>query len=217
MSEDSQDQDYDSNSINDKESDTESEVEKNEEEVEGVEDVEDVELDEGEDEELNEEELSKDKKSKQSQSKTFKSINFIDEDEDDDDESDEYENYLKKFDDNIIRNYLVKFHPETRTPNHIEIQTLSKVIRNEDGNIVDDLHKTIPFLTKYEKTRVLGQRAKQIESGAKPFVKVPSNIIDSYVIAQMELKEKKIPFIIRRPLPNGASEYWKLTDLQIIN
>jgi DNA-directed RNA polymerase I, II, and III subunit RPABC2 len=81
---------------------------------------------------------------------------------------------------------------------------------------VDNLHKTIPILTKYEKTKILGLRAKQLNNGAVPFVKLSTNIIDGYLIALKELEQKKIPFIIRRPLPNGASEYWHLQDLEII-
>ena len=47
---------------------------------------------------------------------------------------------------------------------------------------------------------------------------LPSNsIINGYTIAEMELKEKKIPFIIKRPMPNGGSEYWKLQDLELID
>lgn len=72
-------------------------------------------------------------------------------------------------------------------------------------------------MTKYEKARILGQRAKQIETGAKPFVKVPENVIDSYVIAELELREKKIPFIIKRPIPGGGFEYWHMRDLENIN
>ena len=34
---------------------------------------------------------------------------------------------------------------------------------------------------------------------------------------KMELKLKRIPFIIRRPLPNGGSEYWKIQDLENIS
>jgi hypothetical protein len=33
----------------------------------------------------------------------------------------------------------------------------------------------------------------------------------------MELKQKRIPFIIRRPLPNGGSEYWRVQDLEDIS
>ena len=91
------------------------------------------------------------------------------------------------------------------------------MVRDINNIIIDPLHKTIPFLTKYEKARVLGQRAKQIESGAKPFVSVPENIIDGYIIAELELQQKKIPFIIRRPLPGGAFEYWSLKELEVIN
>ena len=48
-------------------------------------------------------------------------------------------------------------------------------------------------------------------------VAVPEGVIDGYLIALKELEEKKIPFIIRRLLPNRGSEYWHLEDLQIIN
>ena len=85
-----------------------------------------------------------------------------------------------------------------------------------DNIIIDPLHKTIPILTKYERARILGQRAKQIESGAKPLVKVPDNIIDGYLIAELELREKKIPFVIKRPLPDGSCEYWNVKDLEVI-
>ena len=71
-------------------------------------------------------------------------------------------------------------------------------------------------MSKYEKTRILGQRAKQINSGNKPFVNVPKNIMDGYLIAQEELMQKKLPFIIRRPLPSGGSEYWRIKDLEIL-
>ena len=40
--------------------------------------------------------------------------------------------------------------------------------------------------------------------------------MDSYIIAELELKEKKIPFIIRRPIPGWACEYWSLKDLEVI-
>ena len=137
--------------------------------------------------------------------------------DDDDDDDDEYEeNYLQKFDNEIIKNYVNDFHPECLNHNYEEIAKMAIVIRNSDGIIIDPLHKTIPYLTKYEKARILGQRSKQIETGAKPLVKVPENIVDGYIIAELELKEKKIPFIIRRPIPGGSCEYWHLRDLENI-
>lgn len=134
----------------------------------------------------------------------------------DSDEEDENDNYLQKFSLDINQNYLMNYHPETVIHNYDEISVLTKIIKDRNGTIIDPLHRTASYLTKYEKARVLGQRAKQIECGAKPFIKVPENIIDSYIIAELELKEKKIPFIIRRPLSNGTCEYWNLRDLDII-
>lgn len=136
---------------------------------------------------------------------------------DDDSDSDSDEEYLQKFNKEINQNYLLTAHPESVIHNYDEIIAMTKVVRNEDGIIVDPLHKTIPYLTKYEKARVIGQRSKQLNSGAFPFVQVPETIIDGYLIAEMELKAKRIPFIIRRPLPNGGSEYWKLSDLENIS
>ena len=72
-------------------------------------------------------------------------------------------------------------------------------------------------MTKYESTRILGQRAKQIETGAAPLVQISDTTVDSYVIAEKELREKKIPFIIRRPIPNGGSEYWHAYDLELLH
>ena len=141
----------------------------------------------------------------------------MDSDEDtSDEEDDEDEDYLKKFDREIISNYVDVYHPESRMHNYDEVRTLSAVVRGTDGAIIDDLHKTLPFLTKFEKARVLGIRAKQLNEGAQAFVKVPPNVVTGYTIAQMELDQKKIPFIIRRPIPGGGSEYWRVSDLELI-
>jgi DNA-directed RNA polymerase I, II, and III subunit RPABC2 len=172
--------------------------------------------DEDEDIELNEEGEPVVKETVKKTTKPKKQVQMIIED-DDDDYDDEYdENYLQKFDNDIMKNYVNEFHPECLNHNYDEITKLSVVTRNSDGIIIDPLHRTIPFLTKYERARILGQRAKQIETGAKPLVRVPENVIDGYIIAELELKEKKIPFIIRRPIPGGACEYWNLKDLEVI-
>ena len=96
------------------------------------------------------------------------------------------------------------------------MQNLSKVIRNKDGEIVDPLHTTLPFITRYEKARIIGERTKQLNAGANPFVQVEPSVIDGYLIALKEFDEKKIPFIIKRPLPNGSCEYWKMSDLEVL-
>ena len=140
-----------------------------------------------------------------------------DEDENyDEDDDDEDENYLQKFDESLKQNVIVDNHPEMQQHNYDEIEALSVIVRDNHGNIIDPLHKTLPFLTKYEKARILGERAKQINAGGSPFVKVESNVIDGYLIALSELEQKAIPFILKRPLPNGGCEYWKLRDLEIL-
>lgn len=134
-----------------------------------------------------------------------------------DDEDEDYDDsYLQKFDNEVTKNYINDFHPECLIQNYDEISKLTSVVRDSNNIIVDPLHKTIPFLTKYEKARVIGQRAKQIEVGARPFISVPENVIDSYVIAELELQQKRIPFIIRRPIPSGGFEYWNIRDLEVI-
>ena len=147
-------------------------------------------------------------------------INFdddADEDEDDDEDADrDSSEYFQKLGASVSESYIERYHPESMSHNYDEIQTLSRVVRNSAGVIVDDLHRTIPIMTKYEKTRILGQRAKQLNEGAPAFIKIDSTVIDGYLIAVKELEQKKTPFIIRRPLPNGGSEYWRIQDLEIL-
>ena len=75
--------------------------------------------------------------------------------------------------------------------------------------------RTIPFLTKYERSRIIGKRAMQISKGSPPLVEIGDleNPID---IAKKELIERKIPFIIRRPLPDGSYEDWRVDELRIL-
>lgn len=136
-----------------------------------------------------------------------------DEEEDEDEEDDDY---LQKLDDNFRQKVIENHHPELKTLNYEEIETLATVVRDADSTIIDPLHRTLPVLTRYEKARVLGERAKQINMGAKPFVEVDESMIDGYLIALKELEQKAIPFIIQRPLPNGGSEYWRISDLEVL-
>lgn len=186
----------------------------------------DVDDEEEEDAEIGAEQYEKGPNFKENETDDTANINTLpsfiagggnDEDDDDeDDEEDEDTNYLQKFDRAIRENFIEKQHPESKNHNFEEVKHMSRVVRNENGIIIDNLHKTLPFLTKYEMTRILGQRAKQLNSGAKSFVKIPPNVIDGYEIAKLELEEKKIPFIIKRPIPDGTCEYWNVSDLEVL-
>ena len=59
------------------------------------------------------------------------------------------------------------------------------------------------ILTKYERARILGARSLQLSNGAQPMVKV-EGISDVVAIAEKELREYKLPIIIRRKLPDGS-------------
>ena len=197
-------------------SDIESSVDLDEEEEE------DEEEDEEEGDEFNEDHImSKDKivvnKNASGSEPNKINSNIVGGDSDDDEGSvDDDENYLQKFDESLKQNIISEWHHEDQVHNDEEVETMCTVVRDANGFIIDPLHKTLPFVTKYEKARILGERAKQLDAGAKPFVTLKDNIIDSYLIALKEFEAKKIPFVVRRPLPNGACEYWRLRDLEYL-
>lgn len=107
-------------------------------------------------------------------------------------------------------NKLFQQHPEIWIP--LEDQVKQALLTNGPK---DPKHRTRPFMTNYEKTKIISLRARQIEEGARPYVKVPEGMTESYLIAHEELKYKKIPFIVRRRLPDGTFEYWRIVDLLI--
>lgn len=87
--------------------------------------------------------------------------------------------------------------------------------QDEASRAVDkDKRITTPFMTKYERARVLGTRALQISMCAPIMVEL-ENETDPLQIAMKELKARKIPLIIRRYLPDGSYEDWSIDELII--
>lgn len=148
---------------------------------------------------------------------------FVDDDTDLDDSN--YEDVSSSDDDNeqetlfttnLRDEYIEMYHPEMKDIGNTQISALTRIVRNKDGNIIDPLHTTIPFVTKFERTRILGIRADQLENGADPLVDTSEHELDTLHIAEREFNRKILPFIISRPLPDGRIEYWKLSDLEFI-
>ena len=68
-------------------------------------------------------------------------------------------------------------------------------------------------LSKFEKVRILGQRAEQISMGAPPLVNI-TGLSDALSIAEKEFSERKIPFIIERTYPNGKTRKIPLSEMK---
>ena len=97
-----------------------------------------------------------------------------------------------------------------------EIDKECEIIRNREIITKDIPHKKAeitskdnqivigpPMLTRFEKARIMGARALQLSLGAPVFIEIPKNATTSLEIAMEELKQKVIPIVIKRTLPNG--------------
>lgn len=82
----------------------------------------------------------------------------------------------------------------------------------KEKRIANDKRTTTPYMTKYERARVLGTRALQISMNAPVLVDVEGET-DPLQIAVKELREKKIPLVVRRYLPDGWYEDWTCEEL----
>jgi DNA-directed RNA polymerase subunit K/omega len=141
----------------------------------------------------------------------------VENDDSDEEVSHLSDNYRTKFTDEMKKNHLASFHPEEIHKSFDEIYALSIITRNDEGVIIDANHRTFPILSKYEKTKIIGLRVSQLNKGAEPYVTLKTKLIlDNSLVAEKELHEKKLPFIIMRPLPNGKSEYWNVNDLEYL-
>ena len=88
------------------------------------------------------------------------------------------------------------------------METFQDIMENYDSS----LNTSKNFLTKFERSKIIGTRMEQLARGAIPFVNV-SGLTNIKQIALKELHEKKTPFIVSRTMPNGKREYFKLSDM----
>ncbi|KAH9863222.1 hypothetical protein IAQ61_009499 [Plenodomus lingam] len=89
----------------------------------------------------------------------------------------------------------------------------TNTVESEKSRRVDnDKRTTTPYMTKYERARVLGTRALQISGNAPVLIDV-EGMTDPLQIAAKELQEKKIPLVVRRYLPDGFYEDWTCEEL----
>jgi len=136
-------------------------------------------------------------------------------------EEEEFEQEIEGADDEVTHaedpyEVLYKYHPETIVDYaDTVIPGVPLQVAPPDG-ATDTKHESPPFLTVYERTKILGTRTNQLAEGARPFVTVPEYITNPLDIAKLELEQRRLPFIVKRPMPDGTFEYWRLSDLMII-
>jgi DNA-directed RNA polymerase I, II, and III subunit RPABC2 len=107
-----------------------------------------------------------------------------------------------------------------------------------DAALLAGRRATAPFLTHYEKAKVLALRSSQLAQGAAPCVPLPlpppdggrawpagiapfgsgdAEADDEYLaIALAELRARALPFILKRPLPDGSYEFVRLKELELL-
>lgn len=89
-----------------------------------------------------------------------------------------------------------------------------RVKTTKELSIAKEDRTTTPYMTKYERARVLGTRALQISLNAPVLVDIEGET-DPLQIAMKELSQRKIPLVVRRYLPDGSFEDWGCDELII--
>ena len=97
---------------------------------------------------------------------------------------------------------------------------VKSVFRNEVMEAIKQPRITREYFTKYEYTTLLATRAEQVAQGAKPLVSLDglkmSDPMFVWNVAKREIEQRKLPFLIRRRMPNGIAEYWSAQELEVM-
>ena len=154
-------------------------------------------------------------KSEENIAETYEAINS----EDDDSVNETATKILNKSMENAIEQYKkirVDGREDLTEKEIAEIDKECEIIRNREIIDKDFPHELVeitskddqivigpPILTRFEKARIMGARALQLSLGAPVFIEIPKNATTSLEIAMEELKQRVIPIVIKRTLPNG--------------
>ena len=96
-------------------------------------------------------------------------------------------------------------------------ETITKDLEHEPTEIIDKGGQIVtgpPTLTRFERARIMGARALQLSLGAPVFIKIPKNATSSLEIAMEELKQRVIPIVIKRTLPNGDYQHLPIDQFE---
>ncbi len=105
-----------------------------------------------------------------------------------------------------------KIKNKSKKKNNVDSETNRHI--KPGGEVEQHNRKSRPIMTIYEFTRLMGERVSQLSNGAKPLVIGCSNLTD-FEIAKLELYNGTFPIILKRPMPDGTVESWKVNELYI--
>jgi DNA-directed RNA polymerase I, II, and III subunit RPABC2 len=86
-------------------------------------------------------------------------------------------------------------------------------------NIDRSAYRSLPIMTKYEFNQIISLRTMHLARGAISFIETKNRVernMELRAVALQELKENKLPYMIKRPMPNGKAEYWNMNDLSLV-
>ena len=105
---------------------------------------------------------------------------------------------------------------------YYNMNTKKKVNFDDYNKVIGSLSNakiSKPIMTKYEFNQIISLRTNQLALGGQPFVNIENYDIKSNMnfraIALEEMNQSKLPYIVKRTLPNGKNEYFKITDLDL--
>ena len=138
--------------------------------------------------------------------------------ESDDSTKNAIETYRKIMEENIVE---LTEEDITRLDKECKIiedrDTITKDTPHEPVEIINEKGLVVtgpPTLTRFEKARIMGARALQLSLGAPVFITIPKNTTSSLEIAMEELKQRVIPIVIKRTLPNGDYQHLPIDQFE---
>ena len=125
-----------------------------------------------------------------------------DDDENDDDDEEHINNH-ETYSENIPTEFI-----------DINITTTTNDTAPQQQCRIGTTRKGSRWLTRFEKARMLGIRTLQLSMNSPTTATRPETMTDPYEIAQLELKTRVIPFMIRRWFPDKSYEDWNISELE---
>ena len=128
---------------------------------------------------------------------------------------------------NILEKYVKAGNVDLTEKEIADIDKECEIIRNREVITKDTEHKPMditskngeivtgpPTLTRFERARIMGARALQLSLGAPVFIEIPKNATSSLEITMEELKQRVIPIVIKRTLPNGDYQHLPIDQFE---